>query len=138
MERSVATRSTRTRWALAVVLGIVALNAVGGALYGLSGAQDVPRSWLDGSPFDSYVVPSLILGAVVGGTHLTAFVLVTKSHRYAREASLLAAMTLAVWIVAQVALIGYVSFLQPLMFAVAALTAALASSLPTSRRENAA
>ena len=39
----------------------VALNAVGGALYGLLGADRVPRAWLEGSPFDSYVVPSLVL-----------------------------------------------------------------------------
>src|SRR5690606_40846071 len=60
------------RLALAVLLGFIALNALGGAVYGLAGAEGVPLEWLEGSPFDSYVVPSLILLLAVGGTALAA------------------------------------------------------------------
>lgn len=41
--------------------GIVALNAAGGGIYGLTGAPDVPAAWLQGTPFTSHLVPSLIL-----------------------------------------------------------------------------
>lgn len=106
---------------LMVLLAVVALNAVGGAWYGLAGADDVPRAWLDGSPFDTYTVPSLYLGVVVGGSHLLAFVAHARHHRHAAAASYAAGTILATWILAQLAIIGYVSMLQPVMLAIAAL-----------------
>ena len=116
------------RGLLLFVLLLVGVNALGGAWYGLLGAPGVPDSWLDGSPFSSYLVPSLVLGIVVGGSQLLAAMLVARRHRQARQAVLLAAVLLAGWIVAQVAIIGPVSWLQPAMFAAAVLEAALASS----------
>jgi len=53
---------------LGVLHALMALNAVGGGLYGLTGAEGVPRTWLDGTPFNSYLVPSLILLLVVRGS----------------------------------------------------------------------
>ena len=48
------------------------LNAVAGAWYAIGGAPDVPIEWLEGTPFDDYVIPGLVLGGVVGGTQLGA------------------------------------------------------------------
>jgi hypothetical protein len=48
------------------------LNALGGGYYGLSGAPDVPTDWLDGGPFTTYVIPSLVLVFVVGGSFVVA------------------------------------------------------------------
>ena len=39
---------------------VVALNAVGGGIYGLGGAKGVPVELLRGSPFQSYFWPNLI------------------------------------------------------------------------------
>ena len=35
------------RWVLLGLESSIALTAVGGGLYGLSGAEDVPREWLE-------------------------------------------------------------------------------------------
>ena len=43
--------------ALIVIQVLVMLNAFGGGLYGLAGAKDIPQSWLDGSPFGSFIDP---------------------------------------------------------------------------------
>jgi hypothetical protein len=111
---------------LAALHAVTGVSAVGGAIYALGGAPDVPTDWLAGSPFDSYVVPGLILGGAVAGSQLAAAVLVARDHRRARAASLGASGTLLAWIGAQVAVIGLRSPLQPLMAGVALTSGALA------------
>lgn len=39
---------TVRRWLLFTIEAIVAVNAVGGAIWGLDGATNVPRQWLEG------------------------------------------------------------------------------------------
>ena len=113
---------------------LVALNAVGGGIYGLTGAPGVPVAWLRGTPFESYLVPSLILLGVVGGSQaLACFSLSTRSSR-ARRLSLAAGAVLLGWIGIQLALIGYVSWLQPAVALAALATLALASKLPARPR----
>jgi hypothetical protein len=89
------------------------LNAFGGGAYGMAGAEGVPTEWLDGSPFSSYLVPSLILFVVVGGSFLLATVAVLARSRHARLAAAGAATVALLWIAIQVAIIGPVSWLQP-------------------------
>ena len=64
-----------SRIILIVLELVVALNAVGGGIYGLAGAAGVPVALLRGSPFQSYFWPSLILLVVIGGSMLTAALL---------------------------------------------------------------
>jgi hypothetical protein len=116
-----------TRIALAAVLGIVALNAFGGGVYGMSGAEGVPASWLDRSPFDTYFVPSLLLFVAVGGSAALSAVLVFRRAPMGPAYALAAGAILLVWIVVQVAIIGWVSWLQPTM-ALAAIAILLLSS----------
>lgn len=105
---------------------LVALNAVGGGIYGLGGAKDVPAQWLQGSPFTSYFWPSLILLVGVGGSMALAAVLMVVRPRIGAYASLGAGLVLAGWIGVQVAIIGYVSWLQPAMAVAAVAVVALA------------
>jgi len=108
-----------TRIALVVLEAIVALNAFAGGYYGMSGAPSVPPEWLDGTPFEDYVVPGLILFVAVGGSMSAAALAgAFAGRRRASLAGLSAAVVLLGWIVVQVAMIGYVSFLQPLFFAI--------------------
>ena len=101
------------RYSLGGLLAFGALNAFGGGYYGLSGAEGVPTEWLEGSPFSDYTVPSVILLAVVGGSFLFATVAVLVRSRIARASALTAGTVVLVWIVVQVAIIGYVSWMQP-------------------------
>jgi hypothetical protein len=125
---SLSPPSKAARWLLVAVEVIVAVNAIGGAVYGLAGAKDVPRDWLEGTPFDSYVVPSLILLVGVGGGMTVAATALLMRHRRAPEAAMVAGLVLMGWIAVQVLLIGPnggLSWLQPTMFAAALLVAAL-------------
>jgi hypothetical protein len=114
------------RLLLGALLAFGAVNAFGGGSYGLSGARGVPREWLAGSPFSDYLVPSLILFIVVGGVLSLAAVLVFRRHRMAITAAYAAAAILLIWILVQVAMIGYVSWLQPATLAGSLLVALLA------------
>lgn len=128
----VAARTAVRRWFLFAIELIVAVNAVGGAIWGLDGAENVPREWLEGTPFDSYVVPSLILLIAIGGGMGVAAAALLINHRLAPELSIAAGLILIGWIVVQVLMIapnGGVSWLQPTMLAVGGLVVALSWQL---------
>jgi hypothetical protein len=123
----------RTEQATAALAALVALNAAGGAAYGLAGARDVPPEWLDGSPFSSYRVPSLVLGAGVGGTSAAAALAAWRGGPAAAPAAVLAGAVLTAWIAAQVAVIGLRSPLQPAMAAAGITLAGLGLRLGRAR-----
>jgi len=106
-------QSSSIRYVLGGLLAFGALNAFGGGYYGLSGAEGVPTEWLEGSPFSDYTFPSVILLVVVGGSFLVAAVAVFVRSRIARTSALTAGTVVLVWIGVQVAIIGYVSWMQP-------------------------
>jgi hypothetical protein len=101
------------RYLLGGLLAFGALNAFGGGYYGMSGAEDVPKEWLEGSPFDDYFIPSLILFVVVGGGFLAAAIAVFAKLRIARTAALAAGAIVLGWLAVETAIIGYVSWMQP-------------------------
>lgn len=118
------------RWSLAALLATVAINAFAGGVYGMLGAQAVPRTWLAGTPFTSYFVPSVILFAIVGGSLAVAATGVFVGHRHARAWSLAAAAIVLGWITVQIAMIGLVSWLQPAIAIAGVAIAVLATALP--------
>ena len=120
--------TVRRRRLLVAIEAVVGVNALGGMAYALGGAKDVPTEWLDGSPFHSYRVPGLVLGAVVGGTSLSAAYLVATEHQAARPAALTSSAVMVGWIASQLAVIGYRSPLQPAVAAVGAAAGWLATS----------
>lgn len=115
------------------LLALIALNAWGGGYYGLSGAPGVPTAWLEGTPFESYFWPSLILLVGVGGTMAGAALSVARGGPRALGWSSLAAVVLLGWIATQLAIIGYVSWLQPAMVGAAIAIAGLTGWLARSR-----
>lgn len=83
---------------------------------------------LEDTPFNSYVIPSVILLVAVGGGMTAAATAVLLRWRRAAEASIAAGLTLIVWITAQVLIIvpeGGFSWLQPTMFVAGLLVAGL-------------
>ena len=123
--------TTRTiQFTLGALLGFGALNAFGGAYYGMTGAAGVPKEWLDGSPFSDYFVPSLILGIVVGGSLAFAGLAVLCSWRRARLFAFAAVSIVLGWLAVQLGIVGYVSFMQPVTALVALVILLLASRLP--------
>ena len=102
----------------ATLSGLTAVNAIGGAIYGLGGAPKVPLEWLEGSPFSDYRVPALFLGLAVGGSAAVATVTASRGSPAAGTALTVAGGVLSAWILAQVQIIGLRSPLQPIMGAV--------------------
>jgi hypothetical protein len=114
------------RRALVIVLSIVTANAIGGGIYALRGAAGVPVEWLAGSAFSSYVVPGLILMIAVGGTSALAAVALLAHHRRGFDLAKLAGWVLVTWMVEQLVIIGFVSWLQPVTMVAAAAILVLA------------
>jgi hypothetical protein len=118
------------RYVLGGLLGFGALNAFGGGYYGLSGAKGVPVEWLEGSPFRNYWVPSLVLLVLVGGAFLLAALAVLTGRHNGRTLAIGASAIVLGWLVIQVAIIGFVSWMQPATAALGVVILALAWWLP--------
>lgn len=101
------------RYTLGILLLLVALNALAGGYYGMSGAEGVPVKWLSGSPFHNYFIPGLFLFAGIGGLALLAAIAVFRHNKIARNISFFCGIILLVWLIVQVSIIGYVSWMQP-------------------------
>ncbi len=71
------------RLALVGLDGFVALTAVAGGIALAVGmeASRFPLSWLEGTPFETYVLPGIVLAAVVGGTAFVAMAEVARGAR---------------------------------------------------------
>ena len=126
-------RRDGSRWILGSLLLFIALNAFAGGYYGMAGAKGVPTQWLEGTPFHSYFVPSLILAVVLGGAFLTSAIAVFAHARWRRDAVVVAVAVAVGWLTVQVAIIGYVSWMQPATAAVTLVVALLAARLPSRR-----
>lgn len=111
------------------LLAFIGLGAVGGGVFGIIGAEGVPTEWLRGTPFRSYFIPSLILLFGVAGSSLAAAMLVFRAHRFARIGALGAGAILLTWMAVQLAIIGYVSWLQPTFVVFGLLVLSLAGVL---------
>lgn len=111
------------RTTLLVVTAFVALTAFLGGLALVLGATvpslatvlSPPVDYLAGTPFTSYLLPGLVLGIVVAGTHGLAFVLELKRHRWADLSAAVAAFAVLIWIFIQMIFIPF-SFLQAVYF----------------------
>jgi hypothetical protein len=123
------------RPALGSLLAFLALNAFGGGIFGMMGAEGVPREMLRGSPFDSYLVPSVVLFVVVGGSMLAASVLIFRRWRHAQWAVALSMGIVFVWLAVQVSIIGYTSWLQPAVAIAAIVVLLLNRWLPVETQE---
>jgi hypothetical protein len=94
-------------------LALTALQAAGAIAGGIGLVQDpvknigLPTSLLEGSPFKDYLIPGLILLIVVGLFSLIVFVGLLLRWKAAWWLSLASGGGLVIWIIAEVALLGY-------------------------------
>ena len=66
-----------------------------------------PLEWLQGSPFSTYLIPGIVLFAVLGLFPLAVFLGLLKQRRPAWYASLLIGIALMIWLVVEIMVIGY-------------------------------
>jgi hypothetical protein len=123
--RSAAPAFRVARVPLLIFTAIVGLTAVAGgaalilgSLSPSTGFAIVPSAdYLEGSPFDSYIIPGFILAVVLGGVHIAAFVLLLRRHRRSLLGATVAGFDALIWIFVQMVWIPF-SFLQPAYFAI--------------------
>ena len=125
-------RSRTLRIILAIVAGLGALDAFAGA-WGLIGggivfAPDIAAL----IPFPLWI-PGVILGVAVGGTMLLACLAATLNTRFTAELAVFAGAVSMGWISVQVAMIGYVSWMQPAVFTHGLVALALGFALRSTR-----
>jgi hypothetical protein len=92
------------RVALLVLAGFVALTAIGGGIAlaaGLEGER-FPREWLEGSPFEDYRAPGLILAGAVGGSAGLAAVGLLVAGNIGAAVSIVAGVVLAGYVGAEI------------------------------------
>ena len=105
------------RWNLIGIELLVALSAIpsGIALITTNGLG-APLSFLEHSPFHSYLIPGIVLTVIVGGTHALAAYLMLAKHRYSLELSTVAAFGMLIWIFTQMYMIRQSHLLQIVYF----------------------
>lgn len=81
---------------------------------------------LDGSPFDSFIIPGITLLVTSGLFPVVVLVGALRRAAWANSGHLAVGVVLVGWISAQVMFIGYVSWMQPTFFIYGLLVIALA------------
>ncbi len=86
---------------IGAITGFIAITAIGGGIALLSGAegQRFPLEWLQGTPFNDYTIPGLLLAVVVGGSSLLACFTIFKNQKLAIPTSLAAGAIMVGYIV---------------------------------------
>jgi hypothetical protein len=114
-------------WVVLIALELfVAVGAVYGGWTLMHGAWGLSTDMLDGTPFTRWGWPGVLLLVVVAAPMTFAALGEVRCASWAKGASLGAGALLMSWIVGQVAVIGLVFVLQPLMFVSGAAITGLA------------
>lgn len=92
-----------------------AVSALGGSIYLVNGGY-MPQDFLRYSPFNSFLIPGLILGFVVCGSGLISFLLFTINNSKKYYISLFAGIIMCGWIVCELLIIRVFSWLQVFYF----------------------
>jgi len=108
------------RLLLRVLSGLTLFGAISAAAgawlaIGAHGAG-MPLEYLEHTPFDSFLIPGLVLGVVVGGTQAAAAVAAITRTRIALLLSAIAGFGMLIWIFVEIAMLRQYSWLQALYF----------------------
>jgi hypothetical protein len=124
-----------TRPALLAIDGLVALSAIGGGLAMVAGVDKFPAEWLEGTPFDSYFLPGLLLALTVGGSAAIATAAQVTARVWGGLASVAAGCILIGWLAVEIGILNQPSAPTPteiVFFALGLVMSAL--GLSTARR----
>lgn len=115
------------RVALAAVAWFNLVSAlVGMAGLTLGGGLGIPLEWIEGSVFDSYFWPGVILGVVVGGAQVLALVGQYGRYRLAWGLHAAAGLVMMIWIFVEIAIMLVWSPLHGIYFVTGLLQTVLA------------
>ena len=106
---------------LAVLAGLIALSAYGGALALITGSLNLGNTAAARLPFHSTVVGGLALIAVVAAPNTLLAWVAARGRPRSGDLSILTGVLLAGWILVELAFIRELSFFHPIYFALGAL-----------------
>jgi hypothetical protein len=108
-------------------LGFLALGAIGGGALMVAAPDGHLMQWdtsmLAGSPFGDFLVPGLILGGLFGLGSLATIAFGLRGSPIAPFIGFAIGCAQMIWITVELAILGELSFLHPLMFGTGALIA---------------
>jgi hypothetical protein len=98
------------RLVIGVITGFIALTAIGGGIALLTGAEGArfPLEWLEGTPFNDYTIPALLLTIAVGGSSLAACISLFRNLKNGSVLSLVAGNMMVGFIVVEVLILKQV------------------------------
>ena|SRR5665213_1142253 len=105
--------TTRNNTLLAIV-GCNAVTAISGGVALIFNAAQPPLRWLAHTPFNSYLLPGLLLMIIVGGSALAAFLTSLGQKAGATTLAFLSGLIMFGWIICEILLIRQFSWLQTL------------------------
>ncbi len=100
--------------------------AIGFVMGVFLGGAGVPTAWLERTGFDSFVIPGLILGIVVGGAQALALIAQYGRFRLVWGMHAAAGLVMMIWIFVEIALMLVWSPLQGVYFATGLVQVVLA------------
>ena len=120
--------SRPTRVGLLITQAFVAVTGLAGGIALVAGSVDPawasvltpPMSYLDGSPFRSYLIPGLLLIVVVAGVHAAGFFATIADSSWQLPAAAAGGFACIIWIFVQMVYIPF-SLLQAVYVAVGCL-----------------
>lgn len=107
--------SRKRRWAIEVILAVLGIQAFYGGIQLIRDAFAFPLDWLDPLPFDSWVIPGLLLMALIGIPSFALLGMYVAGNAAADRFTVVFGCGVMAWIVVQVFFIPFI-FLQPLVF----------------------
>lgn len=107
--------TTKRRWLLEVVLAILGIQALYGGIQLIRDAFAFPVEWLEPLPFDSWVVPGLLLMLLIGVPSFALLGMYVAGNKAADRLTIYFGIGVMAWIVVQLFFIPF-TFLQPLVF----------------------
>jgi len=95
--------SRKRRWLLEVILAVLGIQAFYGGIQLMRDAFAFPVDWLDPLPFDSWVIPGLLLMALIGVPAFGLLGLHVADNRYADPLTVAFGCGIMAWILVQLA-----------------------------------
>lgn len=107
------------RIVLLLIHGVTGLGALAGGyacIVDPIAPLGAPVSMLEGSPFDTFLIPGLVLFGLFGVGNLFGLYILAKRYRWYGYVGGILGAAMVVWIIVQVAIISTVAFLHVLFF----------------------